>query len=176
MLRLFLLLITGFSLVACSQIQVDEYRNLEPTLIPEVFFAGTLTAHGIIKNRSGKVTRRFNADIQASWNDGSGTLEEIFDFDNGETQNRTWTLTPTSTGEYLATAGDVVGDGTMSYSGNSIFLNYVLEVPYNDSTVNVRVDDRMYLVTPNILINESRMIKFGLEVGSIILVIIRQNG
>jgi hypothetical protein len=33
----------------------------------------------------------------------------------------------------------------------------------------------MYLVTPDILINESRMIKFGFDVGEILLVIERRS-
>jgi len=52
-----------------------------------------------------------------------------------------------------------------------MFLNYVLAVPYKDGTINIAIYDRMYLVEPNILINESRMTKFGIKVGEIILVI-----
>jgi hypothetical protein len=56
-----------------------------------------------------------------------------------------------------------------------MFLEYVLSIPYNGDTINVRVDDRMYLVSPTVLLNESSMFKFGVELGSIVLVIIRQD-
>ena len=129
----------------------------------------------IIKNRSGLVIRTFNADINAFWRDGIGTLEEDFLFDDGEVQQRVWTLTPSGNGTYISTAGDVLGEGLLSFSGNSIFLDYVLTIPYGESSVDVRVDDRMYLVSENVLINESIMKKFGIRVGSISLVIIRHR-
>jgi len=162
-------------LSACSAVTVDAYKNFEPLLDPVAFFDGKLTAHGVIKNRSGLVIRTFNADINAYWRDGIGTLEEEFLFDDGEVQHRVWTLTPSGNGTYISTAGDVVGEGLLSFSGNSIFLDYVLRVPYGGSSVDVRVDDRMYLVSEDVLINESIMKKYGVRVGSISLVIIRHR-
>ena len=38
-------------------------------------------------------------------------------------------------------------------------------------TLDVKIDNRMYLVTPDVLINESRMSKFGIPVGDFLLVI-----
>ena len=162
-------------LSACSQVQVKDNSNLKPMLNPEQFFSGQLSAHGVVKNRKGKVTRTFTADITASWEDGVGTLDEDFVFNDGEKQQRIWTLTPTGDDSYIGTAGDVVGDGELSVAGNSMFLNYVLQVPYGDGTIEVKVDDRMYLVSPNVLINESRMSKFGFRVGAILLTIIRDD-
>ncbi len=158
-------------LAGCGSVSVQDYAGATPELVPETFFNGQLDAHGVVKDRGGRVIRSFNADIKAYWRDGVGTLEEDFLFDDGEKSRRVWTLTPDGKGRYTGTAGDVVGDGRMSVAGNSIFLDYVLRIPYNGSTLDVRIDDRMYLVNPRILINESRMIKFGFEVGQILLVI-----
>lgn len=49
--------------------------------------------------------------------------------------------------------------------------HFVLDVPYKDRTIHNSIDDRMYLVEPDLLINESKMTKFGFKVGQIILVI-----
>jgi len=168
-----LLIITWLcmGITACSGVNVEDYRDNTPTLSPEQFFDGSLTAHGVVKNRSGKVIRYFNASIEASWQEDMGTRNEVFLFDEGERQTRVWTLKPTGSASYAATAGDVVGVGTASYAGNSMFLNYVLQVPYNDSTIDLHIDDRMYLVNETTLINESIMSKFGFRVGSILLVI-----
>jgi hypothetical protein len=170
-----LLVATALTLMGCSAISVEDYRGNAPKLVAEEFFDGRLTAHGVVKNRSGKVIRYFNADIKAYWENGIGTLEEDFVFDDGEQQRRVWTLTPTGEGRYLGTAGDVVGSGEVRVAGNSMFLDYVLRIPWDDGTLDLRIDDRMYLVNPDILINESRMIKFGLEVGEILLVIERRT-
>lgn len=171
---LFLIILILF-LQACSSITVDSYSDFSPVLDPRDYFSGSLTAHGIVKNRRGLVIRTFNADIQASWSNDVGTLVEDFRFDDGEIQQRVWTLTPDGNGSYSGTANDVIGESQLNFVGNSLFMDYVLRIPYGASSVDVRVDDRMYLVSPDILINESRMSKYGLEVGSISLVIIRHD-
>ena len=167
-------LLSAIALVGCGSVAVEDYADRTPRLVPESFFDGDLTAHGVVKDRGGKVIRYFNADIRASWNNGIGTLEEDFVFDDGEISRRVWTLTPTGDGRYSGTAGDVVGAGEVQVAGNSMFLDYVLRIPYGDGTLDLRIDDRMYLVTPDILINESRMTKFGIDVGAILLVIERR--
>ena len=162
-------------LAACSSISVNEYANNSPELVAEEFFNGQLTAHGIVKDRSGKVIRYFNADIKAYWNEGIGTLEEDFIFDDGEAQRRVWTLSPDGENRYIGTAGDVVGSSEVSVAGNSMFLNYTLRVPYGDDSIDIKIDDRMYLVSPTTLMNESVMSKFGFNVGAIQLVILKHS-
>ncbi len=163
--------VLSFVIVACTGVSVEDYSRNQPALVLEEFFDGKLTAHGVVKNRSGKVIRYFNADILAYWRDGVGVLEEDFVFDDGEEQRRVWTLKPDGAGGYIGTAGDVVGEGQARVAGNSMFLDYVLRIPYGDGTIDLRIDDRMYLVSPTVLINESSMTKFGFEVGRLLLVI-----
>lgn len=170
-----LLLFAALSLAGCGTVSVDAYSDNKPILVAEDFFDGRLTAHGVVKNRAGKVIRYFNADIKAYWRDGIGTLEEDFVFNDGERQRRVWTLTPDGEGGYRGTAGDVVGPGKVTVAGNAMFLDYVLRIPWGDDTLDLRIDDRMYLVNPDILINESRMLKFGVQVGEILLVIERRR-
>jgi hypothetical protein len=158
-----LALLALLPLAACSTVTVSDYAQEVPRLQPERFFEGPLVAHGVVKDRSGRVIRRFSADIEAYWEDGVGTLEEDFVFDDGDRDRRVWTLEPVAGGEYRATAGDVVGDGVATVAGNSMFLDYVLRVPYGDGSIDLRIDDRMYLVTPERLINESVMRKFGVR-------------
>ncbi|MBT8146931.1 MAG: DUF3833 domain-containing protein [Gammaproteobacteria bacterium] len=162
-------------LSSCSSISVQDYSQQQPQLVMEEFFDGQLRAHGVVKNWRGLVIRTFNADIKAYWQDGVGVLEEDFVFDDGEQQRRVWTLRPTAAGGYLGTAGDVVGEADVQIAGNSVFLDYTLMIPWRDGSLNIRIDDRMYLVEPNVIINESAMSKFGLPVGQIQLVIRKQQ-
>jgi hypothetical protein len=166
-----LLAICALLLSACASVSVEDYANNQPRLVAEQFFNGQLTAHGVVKDRGGKVMRYFSASIDASWRDGVGTLDERFVFDDGERQTRVWTLKPVGDNNYIATAGDVIGDGKMKIAGNSLFLDYVLRIPYDGDTLDLRIDDRMYLVSERVLLNESIMTKFGFEVGRIMLVI-----
>jgi hypothetical protein len=162
------------SCVSCSSVTVDQYAANQPKLSLEHFFQGQLTAHGVVKNRGGKVIRYFNARIDASWRkDGSGVLNEQFIFDDGEHQTRVWTLIPTGGGNFTATAGDVTGVAKGQTSGNSFFMTYVLQVPFKQRVIDVAVDDRMYLVDESVLLNESQLSKFGFNVGSVLLTIVK---
>ena len=155
----------------CSSVSINDYKDNKPTMVLEKFFDGRLNAHGIVKNRSGKVIRYFNASIIASWSDGVGTLDETFVFNDGEEQTRVWKLVKDAPGRYTASANDVVGSSTLNVAGNSIFLDYVLRIPYDGDTLDVVVEDKMYLVSERMLINESIMKKWGFEVGKITLAI-----
>ncbi|VUD68145.1 hypothetical protein TDB9533_04009 [Thalassocella blandensis] len=177
------------TILGCGSVNVSEYEGLTPEFDVREFFNGELKAHGIVKNRSGKMIRYFVADIKATWKDGTGTLEETFVFNDGEKQYRTWTLTPQDSAptsgsekdsggrsgktpqQYIGTASDVIGQAELTSSGNALFLNYVLRIPYKDDTIDITVDDRMYLIEDNLLINESAMFKFGFNVGEVVLTI-----
>ncbi|WP_028885167.1 DUF3833 domain-containing protein [Teredinibacter turnerae] len=159
----------------CSSVKLDDYAGNSPELNAKDFFDGQLTAHGIVKNRSGKVIRYFTADIAASWSaDGVGTLDESFVFNDGEKQKRVWTLVPNADGSFEASANDVVGKSRLATSGNALFMRYTLTIPYKGKSLNVKVDDRMYLVNDTTLLNESVMTKWGFEVGYVTLVITKQ--
>ena len=160
-------------LVGCGSVSIEDYDSQTPAFAPEEFFSGFLTAHGVVKDFKGRAIRHFSADINACWRDGIGTLDEQFIFDDGERQERVWTLRPLGSGNYVATAGDVVGEGAASWRGNAFFLDYVLQLELESGPFSVRIDDRMYRVADHVVINESRMKKWGFTVGEILLTIIR---
>lgn len=168
-----LILLLCLTMTSCAGVRVTDYADQQPRLQLEEFFDGQLQAYGVVKDWRGRVIRKFSADIEASWTQQVGTLDEEFLFDDGEEQTRVWTLTPTADNQYTGTAGDVVGTGQVRVAGNAAFLDYVLRVPYGDSSIDLRIDDRMYLVSSDLLINESAMRKFGFKVGEILLVIQR---
>lgn len=94
-------------------------------------------------------------------------------FDDGEQQVRIWTLTPDGAQRYIGTAGDVVGEGNARWQGNAMFLDYTLRIELEDGPIDVNIDDRMYRVSENVVINESKMRKFGVGVGEILLTLVR---
>jgi hypothetical protein len=168
-----------FLLTACSSVDINQYKDNQPTLVLDQFFNGELTAHGILKNRSGEVTRYFNVTMTGTWNDqGVGTLAEKFIFNDETTQFRTWTFTPITTGngmQYQATANDTLGATMIDVSGNAFFMNYDLLINYKGEDMDVNIDDKMYLINDEVMINESVMTKFGIEVGYITLTIIKSS-
>ena len=165
-------LFLGAIMLSCSATFIDDYRGRTPAFEPEEFFDGALTAHGVVKNFSGTAIRHFRADIIGCWLGGVGTLDEDFVFDDGERQKRVWTLTPNGSQTYIGTAGDVVGEGHARWEGNAMFLDYTLQIELEDGPVDVKIDDRMYRVSENVVMNESKMSKFGFGVGEVLLTII----
>ena len=139
---IWLMLVAG----GCGTASIEDYRDRSPAFVPEDFFNGALTAHGVVKDFSGTAIRHFNADIMGCWSDGVGTLDESFVFDDGEQQTRIWTLTPSGNQTYIGTAGDVIGDGTARWQGNAMFLDYTLRITLDDGSIDVHIDDRMYRV------------------------------
>lgn len=168
-----MIIATGSSLLGCSSATISDFQGRSPAFAPEAFFNGTLTAHGIVKDFSGTAIRHFQADITGCWRDGVGTLYEDFTFDDGEEQTRIWTLTPSGDQTFIGTAGDVVGEGLARWEGNAMFLDYTLRIELENGPIDVRIDDRMYRVSDNVVINESKMRKFGIGVGEILLTLIR---
>ncbi|WP_428033800.1 DUF3833 domain-containing protein [Amphritea sp.] len=147
---------------------IDDYRNETPALELEQFFNGRLVAYGMVQNFSGKVTRRFRADINAQWQDGTGTLDEQFEFNDGEQQRRCWTLIREGN-RYRGSAADIVGEALGEVQGNALNWRYTLQVPVNGRVWNIELDDWLYLIDENNLINRTKMKKFGLPVGELTL-------
>jgi len=165
------ILLVTLTLIGCSTADIQRHVDTEPLLSVRDFFNGQLVAHGLVKNRSGEVIRHFTAKIDASWAGKTGTLDEHFVFSDGEKQQRIWTPTEQPNGSFLAKANDVIGEHPMFVAGNALFMKYVLQLAYNGGSLDVTVDDRMFLVTENRIINESIFSKFGIQVASVQLVI-----
>ena len=162
-----------------SSTQVDHAAGRSPKLIPQTFFDGKICADGVVRDRSGAETRSFNARIDASWDEeGVGTLDEVFYFYDepgaeAKRETRVWTLTPARKDgrEVLsAKASDVPEATTMEWAGNAIHMAYTLRYGEPGDTIDLDMDDWMFHVADGVVVNETRMTKFGIHVGQILLV------
>ena len=173
-LKLILLIAIFLIFTGCSKMQIEDFTNKKPEFIPQEYFNGTLRAYGLVKDRSGKIIRTFKGELIGSWDEkGIGTLDEKFVYDDGEKLSRIWKLKPTGGKTFDATAGDIVGTAKMIANGNTVMIDYVMEVPYNDSTINISVKDWLHLQEDGVIINHSKMKKFGFAVGELIITIIK---
>ncbi|MDO6563335.1 DUF3833 domain-containing protein [Amphritea sp. 1_MG-2023] len=154
-------------LPGCTR-SVDEYRDQQPALELNNFFNGQLVAYGMVQDFSGKVTRRFRADIAAHWEGDHGILDEHFSFSDGEQQSRCWHLIKQGN-HYRGTAEDIVGEAVGEVQGNALNWRYTLQVPVKGRVWNIALDDWLYLIDENNLINRTKMKKFGLPVGELTL-------
>lgn len=165
-LRLVGLLLATVTLLGCST-SVRDYAEREPRLDLQEYFAGPLVAWGIVQDRSGEVTRSFRVDMVGRWDGDTGVLEEDFVWSDGELERRVWNFHKHDEHTYTGTAGDVVGEARGAAYGNALHWRYTLALPWKDGTINVVLDDWMWLIQDNILVNRSEIRKFGFRVGEV---------
>ncbi|MGA1932198.1 DUF3833 domain-containing protein [Arcobacter sp. YIC-464] len=174
--NLLVVLFIALLFTGCGSMKLEDFNNKTPKFIVKEYFNGELKAYGLVKDRSGKIIKSFKAKMIGSWDDdGVGTLDEYFVYDDGEKQRRVWTLIPTKNeNEYIGTASDIVGQGILKSNGNTVMIDYTMEVPYNNSIINIDVKDWLHLQEDGVIINHSKMKKFGFTVGELVITIIKQ--
>jgi hypothetical protein len=157
-------------LTACSApLQPDDYALEKPALDIERYFNGTLDAHGMFQDRSGKVIKRFTVVMRGSWVGDVGTLDEDFTYSDGTRQKRVWTLRKTGPGRYAGTAPDVIGVAEGIVSGNALRWKYVLALPVDGKVYHVDFEDWMFLMDQKVMLNRAEMSKFGFGLGAVTL-------
>ena len=156
---------------------IDDFTKSTPKFIPQEYFNGKLLAYGIVKDFNGKIIRSFKGELVGSWDtNGIGTLDESFIYSDGEKLKRVWTLTPTKfPNSFVGTAGDIIGEAPMKVNGNTLMIDYTMRVPYGDSTLDIDVKDWLHLQEDGVILNHSKMKKFGIEVGELVITIIKQQ-
>jgi hypothetical protein len=155
-------------LTGCASVDVAEYRAEKPALDLAQYFNGTIDGWGMFQDRSGKVVKRFRVRIDATWSGNTGTLDEHFEYSDGERQRRVWTLVKDGD-RYRGTAADVVGTAEGAVSGNALHWKYVLALPVDGRVWNMDMDDWMYLIDETTMLNRTTMSKFGFRVGEVTL-------
>jgi hypothetical protein len=162
-----------FLLTSCSSTKIEEYANETPVLNLADYFNGKTQAYGIFTDRGGKVVKRFTVEIISNWKtiDGinTGTLDESFQYSDGTTQKRIWTIKEIAPHQYEGTAADVIGVAVGTSSGNALNWKYTLSLPVDGKNIEVQFNDWMYLVNSKIMLNRAQMTKFGIYLGEVTL-------
>ena len=169
MLRIIASLLLMISLSSCTSVQVSDYKNEKPVLKLEEYLNGNLMAHGFFQDRAGLIVKRFVVDLKGTWKDNVGVLEEDFVYSDGTKSRRVWTIEKKPDGSYKGTASDVVGEAKGEIAGNALRWKYVLALDVDGTTYNVNFDDWMYLMDDKVMINKSKMYKFGIYLGEVTL-------
>lgn len=155
-------------LQGCSA-DIEQYNEIDKPFDIKRYFNGPVIAWGIVEDFSGKVTRRFCVEIQGNWQGVNGVLAEKFYFDDGEVSYRNWQLIKHSDGTYRGTAEDVVDGAVGQHAGFAFHWQYSLQVPVGDNTYLFNLDDWMYQLDSQRVINKTKMKKFGVTVANISL-------
>jgi len=159
----------------CATPSVEAYKKTTPPLNLKTYFTGSIKAWGLIQNRSGVVTRRFDVTMNGSWEGDVGTLEEQFQYYDGETQKRVWTITKTADNRYVGKAADILDQATGELEGSAMRWAYQMDLPVGDTTYRITFDDWMFLMNDGVLINRSYLKKFGITVAELTLFMQKQD-
>lgn len=159
----------ALGVAGCSSVEVSQYRNEQPQLDLRTYFNGTVDAWGMFQGRDGGVVRRFKAVIEGKWQGDTGVLDERFEWNDGTTSRRVWTLRRQADGNYRGTADDVVGEAIGELSGNALRWRYVLALPVDGKVYHVDLDDWMFLMGDGVMLNRAAMSKWGVHLGDITL-------
>ena len=154
-------------LSSCAVTDVGIYKNEKPSFDLETYFTGKTDAWGIFQKRSGEVVKRFHVEIEGKKVGDELVLDEHFTYSDGSKQQRIWRLKKTANNQWTGRADDVKGVAEGEVGGNAFKWQYVLLLPVDGSVYEMHMDDWMYLVDDNTLVNRTKMSKFGIELGEV---------
>ena len=175
-IKYLLLIIISVLITSCSSNQAmkpEDFKNQKPRLIIEEYLSGNVKAWGILQNRSGKVTRQFSADLDGKWDGKQLILDEKFVWNDGEIQNRQWTINKIDEHNYEGTAGDVVGTAKGFSYGPAFKFEYVLLVPVKGREMKITLDDWIFMQDERVAINRAKMTKFGIKVAELTVMFVK---
>lgn len=171
-----LLVLAGLWLVPREDISVHETRS--PAFDLADFFDGNSVAYGIFEDRFGNLRRQFRVEIQASRSGDRLILEENFLYDDGEQDRRIWQIDSQiidGRTHYSGQAGDITGKAIGKIAGNALRWSYDISLILSGIELEVRFDDFIYQMTPDIAINRAYVSKWGMDIGSVTLVFLKDR-
>lgn len=142
-----------YCLVACAAIGILAGCDRQPQHIggtgaafdPITFFSGHTRSWGVIEDRSGTPTGAIETDSQGRL-DATGRLQmtQHLSYQDGKTQERTWTLGRIAPDQYQATASDMVGTADGRSDGRMFHWQWVLTRSPGNPLMNVTMEQWMY--------------------------------
>lgn len=161
---LVLILLSG-----CGGMAVDDYRRGQPPLDLFAYFDGKTEAWGIFEDRFGAIRRQFHVTINGKIDGDTLTLNEEFQYADGEESTRVWTILKTGENTFEGSAPDVIGTAQGKSAGNALNWSYELDLVVGDSSYRVTFDDWMFRQKGDVLINIANVTKWGFDVGRVTL-------
>lgn len=166
-----ILTVFGFLLMTLSACtgkpSLDDPVLSEGKLKIEEFFDGHVVAQGQFQDAFGTVRRRFDVDIQGTWDGETLTLVEDFAYADGTTEQRIWHMTKTGPDTWQGTADGVLGVATGRSRGDTFNWRYRIDLPVPDGTLRVTFDDWLWKLGETRVFNRAYMKKYGVDIGEV---------
>ena len=145
MYRYCLVLYAAIGFLAGCDRQPQHIGGTSPAFDPITFFSGHTHSWGVIEDRSGAPTEAIETDSQARL-DGMGRLQmtQHLTYQNGKTEERTWTMWRAAPDQFQATANDMVGTADGRSDGRMFHWQWVLARSPGNPLTNVTMQQWMY--------------------------------
>ncbi|MFT8243523.1 DUF3833 family protein [Roseomonas sp. BN140053] len=127
--RALLLGAAALPLAGCGSISAQTFAGHGPPFRPEEFFSGRLRSQGLFVTRLGALDSWFTAELDGSWDGTMLRFHEVFHYENGFVDRRSWELRRDAPDRWRGTATDAVGEVTATESGNGFHLLHTLDMP-----------------------------------------------
>jgi hypothetical protein len=165
-----LLLAATFLLGACTfKPALDDPKLSDAEFDLERFFEGRVVATGQFQDVLGTVRRRFDVEIDGTWDGQTLTLVEDFAYADGSFEQRVWTLEKTGAQTWEGSAPGVIGVATGEERGDTFNWRYTIDLPVPDGTLRVTFDDWMWQLSETRVLNRAYMTRFGVDIGEVII-------
>ena len=155
-------------LSACGGAPAPErYADREPVFDPQIFFAGRTLASGVFETRSGDPKRRFTQVIDGRMEGDTLVIDQVFTYEDGEIEPRTWRLTRIDERTYSATSEAAAGPGTGRVYGDVFLWEWTYMASPGNPLANLQVKQWMYLQDERHATNRAIVTKLGVQVAQV---------
>jgi hypothetical protein len=166
----FIALCVTVALTAACDNRPAESATAEssPVFDPVAFFNGHTRSWGVIESRSGAPTQHIVTDGHG-WIDNTNRLSMVqhLSFQDGQTQERRWTLWRIGPNRFEATASDMVGSAAGRADGRIFHWQWVLARSPGNVLMNVTMNQWMYAFEDGSAIIRTTVSKFGVIVAEV---------
>jgi hypothetical protein len=160
-------------LTACTgKPSFDDATLSDNKLNLEEFFDGELIAYGQFQDVLGTVRRSFVVEIKGEWDGEVLTLTEDFDYEDGSTEQRVWSLVKSGPDSWTGTAPGVIGNAIGQEQDNRFNWQYEIDLPIpavdgTRETMRVTFDEWMWLQADDRLFNRAYVKRYGFDIGDV---------
>lgn len=133
------------------------------------YFEGKTQALGVFEGRSGLLKRRFSVEMTGQTAGNTLVLAENFLFDDGERQERTWTLTRGEGQNFTGLCEDSESEARGGFEPGRAFLNSSLRLKVGSRRIAMQFADVFYDAGNGNVLNRSTVSKWGIRLGQVLI-------
>ena len=165
MVRICLIVCAAIGFLAGCDRQPQHIGGTGQAFDPITFFTGHTRSWGVIEGRLGAPTQAIETDSQAQV-DATGRLQmtQRLSYQDGKTQERTWTMWRTAPDQFQATANDMIGTADGRSDGQMFHWQWVLEHSPGNPLLNVTMKQWMYQLSDGTVLIRTTVSKFNVIV------------